>query len=100
VFLQRILFDSEISNRTQISVGKISYTADLWSDSNLRSYLAMTAHWVARHENALQMKSSLIAFQRVWGKHTGKNLSKVVFDMMERVGVTSKVIMNSKLASI
>jgi hypothetical protein len=56
----------------------------------------MTAHWIGRHENALQFKSSLIAFHRVWGKHTGKNLAKIVFDMLERVGVTSKVFLNSK----
>lgn len=76
---------------TQNSVGKISYTVDIWSDSNLRSYLAMTAHWIARYNNSLQFKSSLIAFHRVWGKHSGKNLAKIVFDMLERVGVTSKV---------
>lgn len=62
----------------------------------MRSYLAMTAHWVARHENGLQIKSSLIAFHRVRGKHTGKDLAKIVFDMLERVGATSKVFLNSK----
>jgi hypothetical protein len=51
----------------------------------------MTAHWIARDGNGLQLKSSLIAFQRIWGKHTGKNLADIVLYLLDRAGATSKV---------
>ncbi|KAJ8580714.1 hypothetical protein M405DRAFT_752922 [Rhizopogon salebrosus TDB-379] len=32
------------------TVGKISFMSNVWSDSNHRPYLALTAHWIARDE--------------------------------------------------
>ncbi|TFK58895.1 hypothetical protein BDN72DRAFT_748864, partial [Pluteus cervinus] len=29
----------------QAALGEISFTADCWSSSNMRSFLAITAHW-------------------------------------------------------
>jgi len=45
-------------------MGRVSITADTWSDQSSNSYLAVTAHWVAAVEgtSALQLKSALIAF--------------------------------------
>ena len=51
----------------------------------------MTAHWIGKYGDALQFKTSLIAFQRLWGKHTGKNLAEIILKLLDRVGVTSKV---------
>ncbi|KAG2063795.1 hypothetical protein BDR04DRAFT_953576, partial [Suillus decipiens] len=28
--------------------GKVSFTSDLWSDSNLCPFMAVTAHWIAK----------------------------------------------------
>lgn len=77
----------------QAAVGRISFTADLWSDPNLRSYLAMTAHWIARdrRSNALELKAALIAFHHVHGKHDGKNLAKVTMELLDRACITTKV---------
>ncbi|KAF8870156.1 hypothetical protein BD779DRAFT_1409123, partial [Infundibulicybe gibba] len=30
------------------SLGRISFTADIWSDGNRKPYLAITSHWIAR----------------------------------------------------
>jgi hypothetical protein len=76
----------------QNSLGKVSFTADIWSDSKMQSFLAMTAHWITRNDNNnLEFKSSLIAFHRVWGRHTGKNLAAIVLSLLDRAGATSKV---------
>lgn len=75
----------------QNSLGKVSFTMDIWSDSKMQSFLAMTAHWIARDNNTLELKSSLIAFHRIWGKHTGKNLAAIVLSLLDRAGATSKV---------
>lgn len=66
---------------------------DIWSDKNRRSYLAITAHWIAKVEGttALELKSALIAFQRIHGTHDGVSLSKVILELLDRAGVTVKV---------
>jgi hypothetical protein len=76
----------------QNSLGKVSFTMDIWSDAKMQSFLAMTAHWIARDNNTLKLKSSLIAFHRIWGKHTGKNLAAIVLSLLDRAGATSKVL--------
>ncbi|KAK7443788.1 hypothetical protein VKT23_015568 [Stygiomarasmius scandens] len=37
----------------QNSVGKIAITEDMWSDPNLKSYMAVTAHWIERKAESL-----------------------------------------------
>src|ERR1700678_3859210 len=49
--------------------------SDLWSDKNLRSYLGLTAHWIARNKctGVLELKCALIAFlssSGYWGTTT------------------------------
>ncbi|KAJ7235801.1 hypothetical protein C8J57DRAFT_1005643, partial [Mycena rebaudengoi] len=34
----------------QTSIGRLSFTSDVWSDPNLRSFLAVTAHFCVRDE--------------------------------------------------
>ena len=74
-------------------MGRISFTMDMWSDQNLRPYLAMMAHWIAEVEGttALHLKSALIAFHCLRGRHNGKSLTKVIMQLLDRAGVTMKV---------
>ena len=48
-------------------MGRISLTADTWSDQSFGSYLAVTAHWVAEVKGtlALQLKVALIVFHQL-----------------------------------
>lgn len=74
-------------------MGQISITADVWSDQNLQPFLAMTAHWVAKVEGttALQLKTALIAFHRLRGRHDGKTLAETVMKLLDRAQITVKV---------
>lgn len=63
---------------------------DLWSDQNRRSYLAMTAHWIAP-TSPLQLRTALIAFHRYYGRHDGITLAAVVLRLLDRAGITLKV---------
>lgn len=78
---------------TQAAVGQISFTMDIWSDQNVQSYLAMTAHWIAiiPGTSALELKAALIAFQQLHCDHDGKSLSEVVLQLLDRAGITVKV---------
>ncbi|KAH9964911.1 hypothetical protein BC827DRAFT_1086744, partial [Russula dissimulans] len=57
-------FDDEyqnLKNDLKESLGRVSLTSDLWSDINLRSFMAVTAHWLARGKiNTLELRSALI----------------------------------------
>ena len=74
-------------------MGQVSITADAWSDQNRRPFLAMTAHWIAKVEgtSALQLKTALIAFHRLRGRHDGKTLAKTVLKLLDRAEITLKV---------
>jgi hypothetical protein len=74
-------------------LGKVSFTSDLWSDKNLRSYLCLTAHWMARNKRtgALELQCALIAFHHVTGRHDGVNLARIMIALLDRAGVTTKV---------
>ncbi|KAI0263898.1 hypothetical protein BGY98DRAFT_905398, partial [Russula aff. rugulosa BPL654] len=49
------------------AMGQVSFTMDIWSDQNRRSYLAITAHWIAKcgDTEALALKTALIAFHHL-----------------------------------
>src|ERR1700678_2304979 len=67
--------------------------SDLWSDKNLRSYLCLTAHWIARNKctGVLELKCALIAFHNVTGHHDGVNLAQIILALLDRAGVTALV---------
>ena len=74
------------------AIGKISYTSDIWSSDNRTPYIAITAHWMGKDESGhLELKNALIAFQRVWGKHTASNLARLVLQLLDRAGTTTNV---------
>ncbi len=76
----------------QDTLGRISLTSDMWSDPNRQSFMAVTAHWMAKgSSNQLELRSTLIAFQGVDGCHTGDNLGQILFDIIQDVGIAHKV---------
>jgi len=74
-------------------MGQISFTLDTWSDQHHRSFLAVTAHWVASvgGSSALQLKIALIAFHHLRQNHTGKSMARTVMHLLDRADITVKV---------
>ncbi|TFK17490.1 hypothetical protein FA15DRAFT_553137, partial [Coprinopsis marcescibilis] len=35
----------ELQSELKKAVGKVSFTTDIWTDPNLASFMAVTAHW-------------------------------------------------------
>lgn len=77
----------------QNSLGKISFTADLWSNQKRRNFLAITAHWLARNPTtqAIEYKCGLIAFRSTGERHDGKGLAEIALEMLDRAGISEKV---------
>lgn len=73
----------------QESLGRISLTADIWSNQGLRSFLALTAHWIGTKNSKLQLKAALIAFHHI-KQHTGKNIARALLHLIKRAGITKK----------
>jgi hypothetical protein len=65
----------------------------MWSDDSRKSFLAMTAHWIAemKETSRLELKAALIAFHQVKGSHTGKSLARTVRYLLDRADITAKV---------
>ncbi|KAF4612560.1 hypothetical protein D9613_012719 [Agrocybe pediades] len=88
-----------LRNEMQESLGKISFTMDLWSDPNLVPYMASTAHWIhatqvtrmGRLEYNLELRTDLIGFQCVPGRHTGEHLATAFICMVERLKIIPKI---------
>jgi len=79
----------------QTSMGKISFTMDIWTDLNMKSYMAVTAHWLQKEtlQSKLTLCSDLIGFVHTPGSHTGEHLAKVFVYILDRfkLGKSKKV---------
>ena len=72
---------------------------DMWSDTNLTPFMAVTAHWIEMTtvqtpqgpQHILKLRSDLIGFQRCPGRHTGEHLAQAFLHVLERIKITSKV---------
>ena len=76
------------------STGRISFSMDLWSDTNLRSFMAVTAHYIYKDEKdggRLKYRCGLIAFCYVPGDHTGVNLADHFLKILVKLNITHKV---------
>lgn len=75
---------------------------DLWTDINMKAYMAVTAHWLQqvslqqseRLQSKLHLRSDLIGFVHVPGSHTGERLAKVFLYIIDRLNISKKVSFN------
>ncbi|KAJ7142792.1 hypothetical protein C8R44DRAFT_603245, partial [Mycena epipterygia] len=76
------------------ALGKISFTADIWSSKGMHPYLALTAHWLSRNAETGQvtLRQALLAFRRIQGGHSGARIARIVFHILESVEILHKVL--------
>lgn len=80
-------------------MGKISFTMDIWSDPDLKSYMAVTAHWMEcqplqtsqTSQQKIRLRADLIGFINILGSHTGEHLAKVFLWIIDRLKIADKV---------
>ncbi|OJT08400.1 hypothetical protein TRAPUB_688 [Trametes pubescens] len=83
---------AEVRIEMQGALGRISFTADLWTDPILRAFMAVTAHYIVRIEGKhLTLKARLIAFKHIEGRHDGVSLAHAFFGVLEEEGVAPKI---------
>ncbi|KAI1788299.1 hypothetical protein LXA43DRAFT_1063663 [Ganoderma leucocontextum] len=82
----------ELRHELKAAVGRISFTCDLWSSVILRSFFAITLHYVAEDgEHNIVLRSRLGAFHHILERHTGKNLAEQFIIVIEELGVLDKI---------
>ncbi|KAF9503993.1 hypothetical protein BS47DRAFT_1308980, partial [Hydnum rufescens UP504] len=70
------------------SLGKVSFTADIWTDGVLWPYLAVTAHWIQRcQDGTLSLRADLIAFHYLPGSHDGKSICSAIWHLLEHASI-------------
>jgi hypothetical protein len=77
------------------SASMISFTTDLWTSSNKKSIMGITAHWV---DLEYQMKECVLAFRELSDAHSGSNIMGLFmnvlneFDVVERVRIFMVIV--------
>jgi hypothetical protein len=75
----------------QEAPGKVSTTCDGWTADNTKgSFLGMTAHWIEVKDETWKLRSEVVGFQPISGKHSGDNLGRYFVGLCDRVGIMSK----------
>lgn len=77
----------------QNALGRVSLTTDAWSNTNLTSFLGVTAHCIVRDagDGHLLLQSGLLAFRHIQGSHTGENLARILSGIIHDLGITNRV---------
>jgi hypothetical protein len=77
-----------------VAQGRVSFTADSWTDHNHQSWFFITGHWIAKDttSNGLQLKNALITFHPHYGTHDGKNMAGTAMGLLDRADVTANVL--------
>ncbi|KDN41816.1 hypothetical protein RSAG8_07187, partial [Rhizoctonia solani AG-8 WAC10335] len=83
-----LLEKGKIDNEMKSAQGAISLTSDLWTDTNRRSFMAVTAHYI---NNSGSLVDQLIAFRKINGHHTGANVGHALFEVLQESGITDKI---------
>ncbi|KAF5372361.1 hypothetical protein D9615_009320 [Tricholomella constricta] len=95
--ITQMIYDEHQKMRQQIMAelrkaqGLVSYTIDLWSDPNLVSYMAVTAHFYIRENGRLVLRTYLVAFRHVSGSHSGVNLANALMKIFDELGVAYRL---------
>ncbi|CAM4984030.1 unnamed protein product [Rotaria socialis] len=66
----------------------VSLTLDVWTDRRMRSYLGVTLHTIINDE----LKSFLLAFDRLEGKHTSEKLATEFDRIIQLYDIKDKIV--------
>jgi hypothetical protein len=69
----------------------------MWTDPDLKPYMAVTAHWLELIQTEggkkkLALRADLIGFVYFPGTHTGERLAEVFYFIIARMGLEKKVM--------
>lgn len=75
----------------QNAPGRVSFTTDLWTDSGLHPFMAVTAHFIKETESKWTLEARLIAFKSMPKSHTGVALGIAFVNILVEHKLENKV---------
>ena len=72
----------------------MSITFDAWTSKAYDPYLTITVHYIdslADQPDEWQLKSKVLAFQELPGRHNGENLATTLNEIINRYDIQDKV---------
>ncbi|KAG9012889.1 hypothetical protein FRB90_006446 [Tulasnella sp. 427] len=83
----------ELHGELKNAPGRISLMMDMWSDPDRVSYMALTAHWIAKSANGSEwtLQTRLLAFKHVKSVHSRLHLAEEVFDILKTAKILHKI---------
>jgi len=92
IYKQYLEDHRELVDEIKSSLGRVSFTSDIWSDPNLTSFMALTCHFCKRSGlGSLEVANHLLAFRLVEGAHDGENIGQIMYDIFKEAGSHHKV---------
>jgi hypothetical protein len=68
--------------------GKISFTIDCWTSPSVKSFLAITAHFINKD---WELQHTLLDFIEMFDSHTAQNLKEAFLSGLEHFSIENKV---------
>jgi hypothetical protein len=68
--------------------GKLSFTIDCWTSPSIKSFLAITVHFI---DNEWNLQHILLDFIEMFDSHTGQNLKETFVLGLEHFSIENKV---------
>uniref|UniRef100_A0A0W0FNK7 HAT C-terminal dimerisation domain-containing protein n=1 Tax=Moniliophthora roreri TaxID=221103 RepID=A0A0W0FNK7_MONRR len=93
----------ELAAEMKLTLGKISFTCDRWTDLNLFPFITITTHWIkevvimektkcgVQTRTLLEFRSDVIAFHEVPVSHTGAHLGEAFLYLVNWLGLLKKI---------
>lgn len=99
--LQNDFIDLMKSFRADIASapGTISPNWDLWTATHTKThYIGLVGQWISILSGDWKLRTEVLAFHKVVGDHSGRNLGRLVIKLLDRAGVTSKTPEKNKVS--
>ncbi|CAI5956642.1 unnamed protein product [Closterium sp. NIES-65] len=68
---------------------RVSFTIDMWTSPNNRAWLVVTGHWI---DENYQLRTMVFEFREIHGRHTGKQMARVVEETMVQWGLETRCL--------
>jgi hypothetical protein len=100
IYKQYLKNHHKLLDEIKLSLGRVSFTSDIWSDPNLTSFMALTCHFCKRSGlGGLEVANRLLAFRLVEGSHDGDNIGQNMYDIFKEAGAHQKACLSLCLDS-
>lgn len=82
-------YKTSIITALQSNTGKISFIIDCWTSSNQHPFQGVIARWVS---DDWKLNNAVIDLTILSGNHTGKNIAKSFWNVLNEFGLTEKLL--------